>query len=137
MEFSKPMCLTNLMVRRPCTIILTGNVIMLAISVLVAFMGWLEPNLTHDRDFLVWGDPYVSNMDKTILVERMPISSTSNSNEDGSEDFIVNEVPLQSQVVPAWTVMLIYSSASAQDDIGGNIWTKDALLSIREFEKDV
>ena len=75
MEFSKPTCLTNLMVRRPCTIIITGYVFMLAISVLVAFMGWLEPNLPHDRDFLVWGDPYVSNMDKTTLVERMPISS--------------------------------------------------------------
>jgi len=73
-ESSKPTCLTNLMVDRPCTVILTSYAFLLAISVFVFFMGWLEPDLPHDRDFLVWGDPFVNNLDKTILVERTPIS---------------------------------------------------------------
>ena len=58
------------MVDRPCTIILSGFAIMLLISVFVAMMGWIIPNKPHDRDYLVWGDSYVTDMDKTNLVER-------------------------------------------------------------------
>jgi len=46
---------------------------------------------------MVWGDPYVNNMDKTLLVKEALLSDTA-------ED----EIALQSQIVTDWTAMLVY-----------------------------
>ena len=64
---SEPIPLTNFMVNRPCCIIISGFVIMLAISIFVFAMGWLLPNDPNDRDYMVWGDEYVNNFDKSKL----------------------------------------------------------------------
>ena len=61
------MCYTDLMVRRPVCVILVGYAIMVVISAIVAYFGWLVPNKPHDRDYLVWGDEYVTNFDKLKL----------------------------------------------------------------------
>ena len=45
-------------------------------------------------------------------------------------------MPLQSQMNPDWTVLLIYSPPD-DAEIDTNMWTKDVLISIREFEQDV
>ena len=37
---------------------------------------------------------------------------------------------------PDWTVLLIYSPPD-DADADTNMWTKDVLISIREFEQDV
>ena len=55
------------MVRRPVCVILVGYAIMVVISAIVAYFGWLVPNKPHDRDYLVWGDEYVTNFDKLKL----------------------------------------------------------------------
>ena len=60
--------LTKLMVDRPVCMITVSFVVMISISVFVFFMGWLLPNNPHDRDYLVWGDPYVADFDKSKLV---------------------------------------------------------------------
>ena len=36
-----------------------------------------------------------------------------------------------------WTTMLVYSLPEDSDDSLTNVWTKESLISIREFEKDV
>ena len=66
-RLSEPIPLTNFMVNRPCCIIISGFVIMLAISIFVFAMGWLLPNDPNDRDYMVWGDEYVNNFDKSKL----------------------------------------------------------------------
>ena len=109
------------MVDRPCTFILSGFTLMIIIAGFVAAMGWITPNDPHDRDYMVWGDPYVTEWDKSVLVKRY-------NNDDEAEI-----IPLQSQAVAGWTSMLIYSPPS---DSVENMWTKDVLMSIREFEKD-
>lgn len=43
---------------------------MLVISVFTFYMEWLNPNDPTDRDFMVWGDHYVTNMDKSMQVSR-------------------------------------------------------------------
>lgn len=86
-KLSTPNRLTNNMVDRPCCMICVGFVIMLLISMFTFYMEWLTPNNPNDRDYMVWGDPYVTNMDKSIQVSRELI-----------EQFNVEdvEVPLQS-----------------------------------------
>ena len=88
------------MVDRPRTFILSGFTLMIIIAGFVAAMGWIIPNDPHDRDYMVWGDPYVTEWDKSVLVERY-------NNDDEAEI-----TPLQSQAVAAWTAMLIYSPPS-------------------------
>lgn len=41
--------------------------VMVVISVFVFNMGWLMPNNPNDRDYLVWGDKYVNDSDKSKL----------------------------------------------------------------------
>lgn len=74
-ELSSPTLLTNLMVQRPCCFILTGFAILLFISAFSAAMGWLIPQDPHEREFFVWGDPYVNNYDKTRLAQDELISN--------------------------------------------------------------
>ena len=69
-KLSTPNCLTNAMVNRPCTMVCLGFLIMSVISTFVTFMDWMLPNAPNDRDFMVWGNPYTNEMDKTILVQR-------------------------------------------------------------------
>ena len=69
-KLSEPIPLTNLMVNRPCCMILSGFILMLIISAFTFYMEWLNPNDPTDRDFMVWGDHYVTNMDKSMQVSR-------------------------------------------------------------------
>ena len=89
--------LTNLMVRRPCCILGIGFAIMIVISMISFYFEWLLPQTQTDRDFMVWGDPYVNDFDKSYLV--------------GRDLFIISdrEIPLQSYKVPEWTIMAVYS----------------------------
>ena len=123
-KLSTPIPLTNLMVNRPCCMILVGLVIMFLISFLTFYLDYLTATKISDRDYMVWGDPYVTNFDKSIGVSRELLLQT---NEEGL-------APLQSQANPDWTVLLVYSSP---DDTQINLWTKDVLIGIREFEKDI
>ena len=56
------------MVKRPCCMIIVSYIIMIGISIFVFNMGWLMPNNPNDRDYLVWGNKYVSDYDKSRLV---------------------------------------------------------------------
>ena len=95
---------------------------MILMSIFVYAMGWLLPDTPNDREFMVWGDPYVNNMDKSLLVK-----------EELLNDFTGDQVPLQSQLIVDWTALLIYSSPDEEEVT--DLWTKEALISIREFEK--
>ena len=71
----------------------------------------------------MWGDKYVNDFDKSRLAaEELLIADTDEQSQ------------LQSQRDSDWTVTLVYDAPS--DDIA-NIWTKETLISVREFEKDV
>ena len=122
-KMSTPIPLTNLMHKRPCCFLSIGFALMLIISVIVAWAGWLMPNLPTDRDYVVWGDPYVTNFDKTQLV-----ASELGSIYEG------DQAKLQSQLVTEWTAIMIYNG---KDDQKGelNLWTKDTLIKVREQEK--
>ena len=76
-KLSTPIPLTNLMVNRPCCMILTGFISMLLMSVFVVYMEWLLPQTQTDRDFMVWGDPYVTNFDKSIVATKELLKTTS------------------------------------------------------------
>ena len=67
-RLSTPNCLTNAMVNRPCMMVCLGFLIMFIITVFVIAMDWMTPNNPNDRDFMVWGNPWTNDMDKTILV---------------------------------------------------------------------
>jgi len=41
---------------------------MIVISVFVFYMDWLLPGNPDDRDYLVWGDKYVTDSDMSRLV---------------------------------------------------------------------
>ena len=68
-DLSEPMKMTDHMLNWPCCTIITGYILMLVASVFVFEMGWLTPNNPDDRDFMVWGNPYLNNFDKTKLVQ--------------------------------------------------------------------
>lgn len=122
-KLSEPIPLTKLMVNYPCCVISVSFLIMLAISAFVFQMGWLLPGNPHNRDYLVWGDKYVNDFDKSRLAaEELLIADTDEQSQ------------LQSQRDSDWTVTLVYDAPS--DDVA-NVWTKEALISVREFEKDV
>ena len=69
-KLSTPIPLTNLMANRPCCMILSGFTLMLLISVFSFYMEWMTPNDPSDRHFMVWGDPYVTNMDKSLQASK-------------------------------------------------------------------
>lgn len=69
-ELSTPIPLTDFMVRRPFCFLFSGFAILLLISSFAAAMGYLLPVDPHERDYFVWGDPYVNNYDKTYLASR-------------------------------------------------------------------
>lgn len=71
MKLSEPTRLTNMMVNRPCCVVLISFTIMILISAFVAFMGWLQPNDPNDRDYLVWGDEYVTKYDMAKLAKKV------------------------------------------------------------------
>lgn len=87
-------------------------------------MEWLNPNNPNDRDFMVWGNPYTNEMDKTILVQRELLSQDSEI-----------QAPLQSQTNPDWTVLLVYNPLDGVS-AANNVWNKDSLIAIREFENE-
>ena len=124
LEMSQPNCLTNVMVNRPCLVICLSFALMLLISVGVSYMGWMNPDNPTDRDYMVWGDPHVTNFDKSTAATR--------------ELVVVKEgevAPLQSQVVPEWTSMLVFSNQD--EDSTANMWNKAQLIAIRNFEEKV
>lgn len=122
MKQSEPMRLTNIMVERPVTVVIASYVCMILLAVIVAGLGWLTPSESTNRDFLVWGNDYVNDYDKSALVkEELAVPA------DGS-----NAVLQQTPVVD-WTTLLIYDPEGSTT----NLWTKEALISIREFESDV
>ena len=66
-ELAKPNWLTNWFVRCPCLCIVIGFVIMFLFSIVAVGGGLMEPSEQSDRGYLVWGDPYVNNFDKSYL----------------------------------------------------------------------
>ena len=76
-KLSEPIPLTKLMVNYPCCVLSVSFVIMVAISALVFQMGWLLPGNPHDRDYLVWGDKYVNDYDKSKLAAQDLLISSS------------------------------------------------------------
>ena len=69
-KLSEPNCLTRLMVNRPCLLISISYILMIGVSAFVFYMGWLMPNNPNDRDYLVWGDKYVTDHDMSKLVRQ-------------------------------------------------------------------
>ena len=125
MKLSEPNCLTRLMVRMPCCVIIVSFILMISVSAVVYLAGWLIPNNPADRDYMVWDDKYVNDWDKTKLAaEELIIKDDSEVTE------------LQSQLENEWTVMFVYDLPSDDKSIT-NLWTQESLISIREFEKDV
>ena len=68
-NLSTPIPLTNYMLKKPFCMICIGYTVMIAISIFVYSMGWIIPDIPHDREFLVWGDHYTTNLDKYMLVK--------------------------------------------------------------------
>ena len=66
-KLSEPIPLTRLMANLPCCVVLFSFALMLVVSIFVAYMGWLLPEDPTDRDYFMWGDPYVNNFDKSKL----------------------------------------------------------------------
>ena len=109
------------MVRRPCLVMAIGYGIMLAISIFVFQMGWLMPNELNDREYMIWGNEYVNDLDKTNLVKDALLT-------DSDADVI----PLQSQLMLDWTFFLIYEPVELGSPT--SFWNKDLLISLRDFE---
>ena len=68
-ELAKPNWLTNWFVRCPCLCIVIGFVIMFLFTSVAVAGDLMSPSEQSDRGYLVWGDPYVNNFDKTYLAK--------------------------------------------------------------------
>ena len=66
-SLAKPFCLTNWYVRCPCLCVLIGFIFMTIISMVTVSAGLMDPSKESERGYLVWGDPYVNNFDKSNL----------------------------------------------------------------------
>ena len=66
-ELAKPNWLTNWFVTCPCLCIVIGFVIMFLFMIIASAGGLMDPSKQSDRGYLVWGDPYVNNFDKSYL----------------------------------------------------------------------
>ena len=75
-KLSTQIPLTNLMVNRPCCMILVGFAIMFLMSAFTVYMDYLTPSPVSDRDYMVWGDPYVNNFDKSVAATRDLLEQT-------------------------------------------------------------
>ena len=82
----------------------------------------MDPSDQSDRDYFVWGDPYVNKFDQSYLATEYLRTQTGNGDNDLA--------PLNSQSMPGWTSMSIYHSPDSVDDI----WTKAGLIAVRNFE---
>ena len=65
MKQSEPMRLTNIMVKRPCLVVSLSYLCMIVLTVIVSAVGWVTPSDNTPRDFLVWGNRYVNDYDKS------------------------------------------------------------------------
>lgn len=122
MKMSEPNRLTRLMVDRACCCISSAVVLLIVISGLVAALGWLTPSDPNNRDYLVWGDKYVTNFDKSMLAMReLRVSSTD------------EKVALQSQNIGEWAIILVYTAPADAT----NLWTKESLTALRDYEAKI
>ena len=71
----------------------------------------------------MWGDPDVNNFDKSFLATEYLRTQTGNGDDD--------KAPLNSQSMPGWTSMSIYT---VPNDSVDDIWTKKGLIAVRNFE---
>ena len=124
-ELAKPNFLTNWFVRCPCLCIVIGFVIMFLFAIIAVSADLMSPSEQSDRGYLVWGDPYVNNFDKTYLAKEYLRTQT------GSDDA---KATLQSQTMPGWLAMIIYT---VPNDSVDDIWTKTGLISVRNFENSI
>ena len=76
-RLSQPNFFTNFMVKRSCLCIIISFAFLFGVAGFTFFMGWLFPNDPHDRDYLVWGDEYVNNFDKSRLATESLLISDS------------------------------------------------------------
>lgn len=88
-KLSRPNCLTNLMVKYPCTIIIVGFLVLFIISAITVRQKWMMPSDLNFRDFQVWGSETLNQFDKSTLL----------SDELGAGD---GKAVLQSQTVSSW-----------------------------------
>ena len=84
---AKPNWLTNWYVRCPCLCIAIGFFIMFLFAIIAYSADLMSASDQSDRDYLVWGDPYVNNFDKSYLATEYLRTQT------GSDDA---KAPLQS-----------------------------------------
>lgn len=122
MKMSEPNRLTRFMVDRACCFLLSAVFLLLLMAIAVALLGMLNPSDPNTRDYLVWGDKYVTNFDKTQLaLTELSLTSTN------------DKVALQSQAVGNWAIILIYKATSGNS----NLWSKESLIAMREFETEI
>ena len=87
-------------------------------------MGWLDYETPIERELMVWTNRWTHDYDKTMLVQESLIADTG-----------TDVIELQSQIVVDWTAYLVYSPLD--EDSTDTFWSRDVLISMREFENDV
>ena len=110
------------MVNRPILVVYLSYLCLIILTVIVIESGWVNPSYPSDRDFVVWGNKYVTDYDKSaLMMETLAVPA------DGSN------APLQSTPVVKWGMILVYDP----DGSTTNLWTKETLIAIRDFESDI
>lgn len=56
MREGQPMKITNLFVDRPCTVMLSGFVVLILIAAASYMLGLFEMTEQHRREYLIWDD---------------------------------------------------------------------------------
>ena len=139
-QLSKPMWLTNQFVNRPGTVLGIVGVILGAIIAFDIAMNYFATTVETNRDFLIWDDIRTIQFDKTMTAQSMLISGGGGAG--GAK------APLQSAIDPEWTMFLIYtekeaelssttSTPSGPGTYTGNMWTKQALMAMRDLEAPI
>ena len=63
LEQGSPMQITNVLVDYPCSILMCGLVLFIALGSIALSLNYFLYDYSHQRDYLIWSDPKVETWD--------------------------------------------------------------------------
>ena len=116
MRDSEPMRITNLMVDKPCTVIVISMIVLIVISGIAQAAGYFELDPQNNRDFLIWDDKRTIAWDKQVIAEELLTVGGD------------AEKPTQLQTFLDWNPMLLFEAKNGDD-----LLKKEYLLQIESL----
>lgn len=120
MREGQPMTITNFLVDKPCTVMITGYLILIVISLLSLGLGFFTVADQSPREMLIWDNQATLDFDMhTGAINKI----------QAAEDSVEQAVRIQE--ARKWDPVILYSGSGGND----NLLTKSNLLQIKEIEE--